>query len=149
MGVRKDCLDDIGVLHISHVVSGMQFIEIYFFVTIKLMYIYICVCVSLMYIWVRSRNSGCLVTWFCYQLIAKPVNKTAAVLWPDPYIYVLYVWYITWIIHSVFFCFILLSYKSVLVCVVHLSVFLRVTSFALGQSCYMIMPSASEGISNC
>ena len=36
-------------------------------------------------IWVRSRNCGCLVTWFCYQLIAKPGNKTATVLWPDPY----------------------------------------------------------------
>ena len=36
-------------------------------------------------IWVRSRNCGCLVTWFCYQLIAKPGNKTAAVPWPDPY----------------------------------------------------------------
>ena len=36
-------------------------------------------------IWVRSRNWGCLVTWFCYQLIAKPGNKTAAVSWPDPY----------------------------------------------------------------
>ena len=35
-------------------------------------------------IWVRSRNCGCLVTWFCYQLIAKPGNKTAAVSWPDP-----------------------------------------------------------------
>ena len=23
-------------------------------------------------------------TWFCYQLIAKPGNKTATVLWPDP-----------------------------------------------------------------
>ena len=33
--------------------------------------------------WVRSRNCGCLVTWFCYQLIAKPGNKTAAVSWPD------------------------------------------------------------------
>ena len=30
-------------------------------------------------IWVRSRNCGSLVTWFCYQLIAKPGNKTAAV----------------------------------------------------------------------
>ena len=30
-------------------------------------------------IWVRSRNSGCLVTWFCYQLIAKPGNKAATV----------------------------------------------------------------------
>ena len=36
-------------------------------------------------IWVRSRNWGCLVTWFCYQLIAKPGNKTASVPWPDPY----------------------------------------------------------------
>ena len=34
--------------------------------------------------WVRSRNCGCLITWFCYQLIAKPGNKTAAVSWPDP-----------------------------------------------------------------
>ena len=35
-------------------------------------------------IWVRSRNCRCLVTWFCYQLIAKPGNKTAAVsvTWP-------------------------------------------------------------------
>ena len=40
-------------------------------------------------IWVRSRNFGCLVTWFCYQLIAKPGNKTATVSWPDPYIYIL------------------------------------------------------------
>ena len=34
--------------------------------------------------WVRSQNCGFLVTWFCYQLIAKPGNKTAAVSWPDP-----------------------------------------------------------------
>ena len=40
----------------------------------------------MIYIWVRSRNCGCLVTWFCYQLIAKPGSKTAAVSWPDPYI---------------------------------------------------------------
>ena len=39
-------------------------------------------------IWVRSRNYGCLVTWFCYQLIAKPGNKTVAVSWPDPYTYI-------------------------------------------------------------
>ena len=32
-----------------------------------------------MNIWVRSQNYGCLVTWFCYHLIAKPGNKTAAV----------------------------------------------------------------------
>ena len=37
-------------------------------------------------IWVRSRRCGCLVTWFCYQLVAKPGNKTAALPWPDPYI---------------------------------------------------------------
>ena len=36
-------------------------------------------------IWVRSWNCSCLVTWFCYQLIAKPGNKTATVPWPDPY----------------------------------------------------------------
>ena len=36
-------------------------------------------------IWVRSRMCGCLVTWFCYQLIAKPGNKTATPSWPDPY----------------------------------------------------------------
>ena len=37
-------------------------------------------------IWVRSRNCDCLVTWFCYQLIAKPGNKTVTVSWADPYI---------------------------------------------------------------
>ena len=36
-------------------------------------------------IWVMSRRCGCLVTWFCYQLIAKPGNKTAPPLWPYPY----------------------------------------------------------------
>ena len=36
---------------------------------------------------IRSRNWGCLVTWFCYQLIAKPGNKTAAVPWPGSYLY--------------------------------------------------------------
>ena len=44
--------------------------------------------IQFFYIWVRSRNCGCLVTWFCYQMIAKPGNKsykTAAVPWPDPY----------------------------------------------------------------
>ena len=41
-------------------------------------------------IWVRSRNCGCLVTWFCYQLIAKPGNKTAAVPWPDPFENIMY-----------------------------------------------------------
>ena len=36
-------------------------------------------------IWVRSRRCDCLVTWLCYHLIAKPGNKTATSLWPDPY----------------------------------------------------------------
>ena len=38
-------------------------------------------------IWFRSRRCGCLVTWFCYQLIAKPGNKTAwaTPLWPETY----------------------------------------------------------------
>ena len=45
-------------------------------------------------IWVRSRNCDCLVTWFCYQLIAKPGNKTAAVPWPDPYSKWHYLWLI-------------------------------------------------------
>ena len=40
---------------------------------------------SICMIWVRSRNCGCLVTWFCYPLIAKPGNKAATVSWPDPY----------------------------------------------------------------
>ena len=35
--------------------------------------------------WVRSRNCSCLITWFCYHLIAKPGNKTTAVPWPAPY----------------------------------------------------------------
>ena len=45
-----------------------------------------------MCIWVKSRNCGCLVTWFCYQLIAKPGNKTALVSWPDPYVHVCNTW---------------------------------------------------------
>ena len=40
---------------------------------------------KLVYIWVRSRRCGCLVTWFCYQMIAKPGNVTATPSWPDPY----------------------------------------------------------------
>ena len=42
---------------------------------------------GLVYIWVKSWNCGCLVTWFCYQLIAKPGNNTAAPLWPHPCAY--------------------------------------------------------------
>ena len=33
---------------------------------------------------VGSWRWSCLVNWFCYQLIAKPGNKTAAPPWPDP-----------------------------------------------------------------
>ena len=33
---------------------------------------------------VRSWMYGCLVTWFCCQLIAEPDNKTVAFSWPDP-----------------------------------------------------------------
>ena len=36
-----------------------------------------CICV-------RSRRCGCLVAWFCYHLIAKLGNKTAAPSWRDP-----------------------------------------------------------------
>ena len=41
---------------------------------------------NLQVIWIKSRTCGCLVTWFCYQLIAKPGNKTATVSWPYPYV---------------------------------------------------------------
>ena len=44
--------------------------------------VYLCIMV---YIWIRSRNCGFFVTWPCYLLIAKPGNKTATVMWPDPY----------------------------------------------------------------
>ena len=36
-------------------------------------------------IWVWSWRCGCLVTWFCYQLIAKPGNMTAESPWLNPY----------------------------------------------------------------
>ena len=36
-------------------------------------------------IWVGSQRYGSLVAWFCYQLIARPGNKTGAARWPDPY----------------------------------------------------------------
>ena len=38
-----------------------------------------------LFIWVRSPYSGCLVTWFCYQLIEKEGNRTAIDPWPHPY----------------------------------------------------------------
>ena len=36
-------------------------------------------------VWVRSWRCGCLVTRFCYLLIAKPGNKTATPPWPNLY----------------------------------------------------------------
>ena len=48
-------------------------------------------------IWVRSRRCDCLVTWFCYHLIAKTGNKTVAPSWPDPYA-------LTFIVHAEFGC---------------------------------------------
>ena len=36
-------------------------------------------------LWVRSLRCGCLATWFCYHLIAKPGNKTTTPQWSDPY----------------------------------------------------------------
>ena len=41
-------------------------------------------------IWVRLWRCGCLVTWFCYQLTARPSNKKAAPSWPDPYVVALH-----------------------------------------------------------
>ena len=55
---------------------SISFLELYYLIM---------QCWLMQCIWVKSWNCGCLVTWFCYQLIAKPGNKTAAVLWLDPY----------------------------------------------------------------
>ena len=44
-----------------------------------------------MCIWVESLSCGCLVAWFCYQLIATPGNRAAAVSWPDPYVNLLWI----------------------------------------------------------
>ena len=53
------------------------------------------------HIWVKPRNCGCLVTWFCYQLIAKPGNKTVAVPWPDSYLYHCVVTETNWLVGKV------------------------------------------------
>ena len=57
---------------------------------IYLWYFTLC-CISKLFIcttalWVRSRRWACLVTWFCYHLIAKPGDKTGKPSFPDPYI---------------------------------------------------------------
>ena len=49
------------------------------------------ICATLvLYMWVGSRNCGCLVAWFCYQFMAKPGSRTAAVPWPGPYVFTVY-----------------------------------------------------------
>ena len=49
------------------------------------------ICATLvLYMWVGSRNCGCLVAWFCYQFMAKPGSRTAAVPWTDPYVFIVY-----------------------------------------------------------
>ena len=47
-------------------------------------------CTLVLYMCVGSRNCGCLVAWFCYQFMAKPGSRTAAVPWPDPYVFTVY-----------------------------------------------------------
>ena len=42
---------------------------------------------TLYWIRYRSQRCGCLVTWFCYQLIPKPSNKTAVPSWPYSYFF--------------------------------------------------------------
>ena len=50
-----------------------------------------------MSIWVRSRNCGCLFTWFCYQLIAKPGNKRQTQFCDLTHMsYLLLAWLICW-----------------------------------------------------
>ena len=39
-------------------------------------------------IWVRSRKCACIFTWFCYQMTAKPGNKTGPPSWTDLYVYI-------------------------------------------------------------
>ena len=56
-------------------------------------YPYLLTCSTTMPYGVRSWRCGCLVPWFCYQLKAKPGNKTAAPSWPDPYVVEGQTWY--------------------------------------------------------
>ena len=58
------------------------------------LYDYSCMYICTMYMGqVNKGVCGCLVTWFCYQMIAKPGNKRATSLWLDPYIYIyIYIW---------------------------------------------------------
>ena len=77
----------------SHQIKAKQIVCIFwggFFLFVLFLYI------ALIFIWVRSRRCGCLVTWFCYQMIAKPGNKTAAPSWPDPSVFALSQMYLSW-----------------------------------------------------
>ena len=69
----------ISVISLSLSVPHYHFVDLCSYSLSLSLYIYIYM------IWARTRNCGCLVAWICYQLIAKPGNKTAAVSWPDPY----------------------------------------------------------------
>ena len=40
----------------------------------------------------KIRRWACLVTWFCYQMIAKTGNKTGPPSWPDPYQFIKWFW---------------------------------------------------------
>ena len=44
--------------------------------------------------WIFHQNEdfsvSVLVAWSCYQLMAKPGSRTAAVPWPDPYVFTVY-----------------------------------------------------------
>ena len=46
--------------------------------------------------WVRSRRCGCLVTWFCCWMIAKPSNKITTALWADPDNMCMCYWWLCW-----------------------------------------------------
>ena len=61
-------------------------------------------------LWVTSRRCGCFVTWFCYQLIAKPGNKIAASSWPDSYQYTVVTYYHILLWHISVYCCYPLSY---------------------------------------
>ena len=52
--------------------------------------------IRVIFTWVGSGGCNCLVSWFCYQLIAKPGNKTVAPPWPNTHPFEV----ITYIIHS-------------------------------------------------
>ena len=58
---------------------------LYLIWNLKYIYIYWPTVTQFYDIWVRSRRWGCFVTWYCYEMGAKPGNKAAPPWWPDPY----------------------------------------------------------------